>query len=212
MMRQQLRGSRLATVRTYGKYNVRTVKAHKWLSPEAGREHLFSSSDSVNTTRSRSTDSSNPSFTIGKKSFSTVGEIAECSCSCFGYIFYLPSDCICFGQFWVLYLQCNENPLPSHKRTNGHLPLELDCKYMWIVCFIAAVKLHHHTEQIANFHEHVFKFIILQEYFDYSFWLCVASAVVHVVNMLVVRISGVRFPTLKTKTEEANVTPEDLMY
>uniref|UniRef100_UPI00398EBE31 clarin-2-like isoform X2 n=1 Tax=Pristiophorus japonicus TaxID=55135 RepID=UPI00398EBE31 len=144
--------------------------------------------------------------------FSTVGEIAECSCSCFGYIFYLPSDCICFGQFWVLYLQCNENPLPSHKRTNGHLPLELDCKYMWIVCFIAAVKLHHHTEQIANFHEHVFKFIILQEYFDYSFWLCVASAVVHVVNMLVVRISGVRFPTLKTKTEEANVTPEDLMY
>ncbi|XP_072352540.1 clarin-2 [Scyliorhinus torazame] len=86
------------------------------------------------------------------------------------------------------------------------------CGLFAIVCFIAAVKLHEHTERIANFHEHVFKFIILQEYFDTSFWLCVASAVVHIANMLVVSISGVRFPTLKTKTKEANVTPEDLMY
>ncbi|XP_067857892.1 clarin-2 [Heptranchias perlo] len=86
------------------------------------------------------------------------------------------------------------------------------CGLFTIVCFIAAVKLHHHTERIANFREHVFRFIILQEYFDSSFWLCVASAVVHVVNMVVIRISEIRFPPLKTKTEEANVTPEDLMY
>ncbi|XP_069778922.1 clarin-2 [Narcine bancroftii] len=81
-----------------------------------------------------------------------------------------------------------------------------------IVCFFAAVKLHHHSERIANFREHVFKFVILQEFFDSSFWICVASPVIHTVNMLVVLVSGIKLPTLKTKTEEPNVTPEDFMY
>ncbi|XP_067845477.1 uncharacterized protein haspin [Heptranchias perlo] len=57
----------MAMMRTYGKYSLRAVKAHKWLSPERGRQHLFSSSDSLNTTSSRSADSSDPSFIIGKK-------------------------------------------------------------------------------------------------------------------------------------------------
>ncbi|XP_007887214.2 clarin-2 [Callorhinchus milii] len=86
------------------------------------------------------------------------------------------------------------------------------CGVFAVVCFIAAVKIHRHTERIANFRENVFKFVIFQECFDFSFWLCVASAAVHVVNLLLVRVSGVQFPTLKTKTEEANVTPEDIMY
>ncbi|XP_055494654.1 clarin-2 [Leucoraja erinacea] len=86
------------------------------------------------------------------------------------------------------------------------------CGVSAVVCFFAAVKLHRHTERIANFREQVFKFVILQEYFDSSFWICVASPVVHVVNMLVVRIGGIQFPTFKTKTEEAKVTPEVLMY
>ncbi|XP_067885941.1 uncharacterized protein haspin [Heterodontus francisci] len=64
MMRKQLRGGHLAMLRTYGKYNQRTVKAHKWLSPELVNEHLFSS-DSTNS--SRSTDSSDPSFIISRK-------------------------------------------------------------------------------------------------------------------------------------------------
>ncbi|XP_078408276.1 uncharacterized protein haspin [Cetorhinus maximus] len=70
MMRKQLRsGGRLAVVRTYGKYRQRTVKAPKWLSPATGREHLFSSSDSINSSssRSQSTDSSNPSFISNRK-------------------------------------------------------------------------------------------------------------------------------------------------
>ncbi|GCB73740.1 hypothetical protein scyTo_0002821 [Scyliorhinus torazame] len=60
---------RLALVRTYGKYRERTVKSAKWLSPGAGREHLFSSSsDSINSSsRSQSTDSSNPSFNNKKR-------------------------------------------------------------------------------------------------------------------------------------------------
>ncbi|XP_062991871.1 clarin-2 [Elgaria multicarinata webbii] len=81
-----------------------------------------------------------------------------------------------------------------------------------VTCFMAAVKLHHLTERIANFREHIFQFVILEEQYQYSFWLCVAGATVHGVNLFIVAISVIHFPTLKTKTEEANVAAEDIMY
>ncbi|XP_044274453.1 clarin-2 [Varanus komodoensis] len=81
-----------------------------------------------------------------------------------------------------------------------------------VTCFMAAVKLHNLTERIANFRENVFQFVILEEEYEHSFWICVASATVHGVNLLLVAISAIHFPTLKTKTEEANVTAEDIMY
>ncbi|KGL81382.1 Clarin-2 [Tinamus guttatus] len=81
-----------------------------------------------------------------------------------------------------------------------------------VTSFIAAVKLHRLTERIANFRENVFQFVILEEQFEDSFWLCVASATAHAVNLLVIAISWINFPKIKTKTEEANVAPEDIMY
>uniref|UniRef100_A0ACB8E6I7 Clarin-2 n=1 Tax=Sphaerodactylus townsendi TaxID=933632 RepID=A0ACB8E6I7_9SAUR len=78
--------------------------------------------------------------------------------------------------------------------------------------FTAAVKLHHLTERIANFRENIFHFVILEEQYEDSFWLCVASAAVHGANLLLVPVSWIRFPALKTKTEEANATAEDIMY
>ncbi|MEE6462420.1 hypothetical protein FKM82_001586 [Ascaphus truei] len=78
--------------------------------------------------------------------------------------------------------------------------------------FVAAVKLHHLTERIANFQETVFKIVILEEHYEDSFWLCVASGVTHGVNMLLMAASAIRLPKFKTKTEEANVTAEDIMY
>ncbi|KAH1170022.1 hypothetical protein KIL84_001007 [Mauremys mutica] len=81
-----------------------------------------------------------------------------------------------------------------------------------VASFIAAVKLHRLTERIANFQENVFQFVILEEQYESSIWLCVASATSHVVNLLLIAISGVRFPEFKTKTEEATVTAEDIMY
>lgn len=81
-----------------------------------------------------------------------------------------------------------------------------------ITSFMAAVKLHHLTERIANFRENVFQFVILEEQFEDCFWLCVASAAAHAVNLLLIAISGINFPKIKTKTEEANVTAEDIMY
>lgn len=81
-----------------------------------------------------------------------------------------------------------------------------------VTSFMAAVKLHHLTERIANFRENVFQFVILEERFEDCFWLCVASATTHAVNLLLIAISGINFPKIKTKTEEANVTAEDIMY
>ncbi|XP_048418376.1 uncharacterized protein haspin isoform X2 [Stegostoma tigrinum] len=66
MMKTQA-GGRPALVRTYGKYRQRTVKAPKWLSPETGREHLFSSSDSIDNSGHSSSSSNNPSFKSKKK-------------------------------------------------------------------------------------------------------------------------------------------------
>ncbi|XP_077790536.1 clarin-2 [Podarcis muralis] len=81
-----------------------------------------------------------------------------------------------------------------------------------VTSFMAAVKLHNLTERIANFQENVFQFVILEEQYEDSFWLCVASATIHGVNLLLVAISAIHFPKRKTKTEEANVAAEDIMY
>ncbi|XP_053556865.1 clarin-2 [Bombina bombina] len=78
--------------------------------------------------------------------------------------------------------------------------------------FIAAVTLHHLTERIANFRENVFRIVILEETYEDSFWLCVASAATHALNMLLMAASSIRLPKFKTKTEEANVAAEDIMY
>ncbi|XP_063315957.1 clarin-2 [Pelobates fuscus] len=81
-----------------------------------------------------------------------------------------------------------------------------------ITSFIAAVQLHQLTERIANFRENVFRIVILEEKYEDSFWLCVASGATHAVNMLLMAASAIRLPKFKTKTEEANVAPEDIMY
>ncbi|XP_043918125.1 clarin-2 [Protopterus annectens] len=81
-----------------------------------------------------------------------------------------------------------------------------------VVSFIAAVKKHHLTERIANFSESAFQYLILEEQYRSSFWLCVASAAAHALNLLVVAITSIDFPEFKPKTEEVTVTAEDLMY
>ncbi|XP_040276496.1 clarin-2 [Bufo bufo] len=81
-----------------------------------------------------------------------------------------------------------------------------------VTSFIAAVQLHQLTERIANFRENVFTIVILEEHYEDSFWLCVASGATHAFNMLLMAASTIRLPKFKTKTEEANVTADDIMY
>ncbi|XP_059844507.1 uncharacterized protein haspin [Hypanus sabinus] len=65
MVRKRSQG----VVRTYGKYGTRTVNGAKWLSPDVGSKHLFSSSESANASSSLSpnTDTSDESFVVGRK-------------------------------------------------------------------------------------------------------------------------------------------------
>ncbi|XP_001369234.1 clarin-2 [Monodelphis domestica] len=78
--------------------------------------------------------------------------------------------------------------------------------------FMAAVKFHDLTDRIANFQEKIFQFVVVEEQYEESFWICVASATVHAANLLVVAISQIPIPEIKNKIEEATVTAEDILY
>uniref|UniRef100_G1L4L1 Clarin 2 n=1 Tax=Ailuropoda melanoleuca TaxID=9646 RepID=G1L4L1_AILME len=81
-----------------------------------------------------------------------------------------------------------------------------------ITSFMAAVKFHNLTERIANFRERLFRFVVVEERYEESFWICVASASAHAANLVVVAISQIPLPEIKTKIEEATVTAEDILY
>ncbi|XP_059939916.1 clarin-2 [Mesoplodon densirostris] len=81
-----------------------------------------------------------------------------------------------------------------------------------IASFMAAVKFHDLTERIANFQEKLFRFVVVEEEYEESFWICVASASAHATNLVVVAISQIPLPEIKTKIEEATVTAEDILY
>ncbi|KAM8801060.1 clarin-2 [Rhynchonycteris naso] len=81
-----------------------------------------------------------------------------------------------------------------------------------IASFIAAVRSHDLTERIANFQERLFRFVVVEERYEESFWICVASASAHASNLVVVAISQIPLPEKKTKVEEATVTAEDILY
>ncbi|XP_045627297.1 clarin-2 [Ursus americanus] len=81
-----------------------------------------------------------------------------------------------------------------------------------ITSFMAAVKFHNLTERIANFQERLFRFVVVEERYEESFWICVASASAHAANLVVVAISQIPLPEIKTKIEEATVTAEDILY
>ncbi|XP_049486328.1 clarin-2 [Panthera uncia] len=81
-----------------------------------------------------------------------------------------------------------------------------------IASFMASVKFHDLTERIANFEEKLFRFVVVEEQYEESFWICVASASAHAANLVVVAISQIPLPEIKTKIEEATVTAEDILY
>lgn len=81
-----------------------------------------------------------------------------------------------------------------------------------ITSFMAAVKYHNLTERIANFQEKLFRFVVVDEQYEKSFWICVASASAHAANLVAVAISQIPLPEIKTKIEEATVTAEDILY
>uniref|UniRef100_A0A672KMJ0 Clarin-2-like n=1 Tax=Sinocyclocheilus grahami TaxID=75366 RepID=A0A672KMJ0_SINGR len=84
---------------------------------------------------------------------------------------------------------------------------------MGFACFLAAIQCHRLTEHVANYRESLFTLVILEENLGFSFWLCVASAVTHGANILVVASSKIHLPKIQTKKpEEPTVTGDDFLY
>ena len=83
---------------------------------------------------------------------------------------------------------------------------------MAIASFMTSVKFHDLTERIANFREKLFRFVVVEEQYEESFWICVASASAHAINLVVVAISQIPLPEVQAKIEEATVTAEDILY
>ncbi|CAI9172286.1 unnamed protein product [Rangifer tarandus platyrhynchus] len=81
-----------------------------------------------------------------------------------------------------------------------------------IASFMTSVKFHDLTERIANFQEKLFRFVVVEEQYEESFWICAASASAHATNLVVVAISQIPLPEIKAKIEEATVTAEDILY
>ncbi|XP_006872548.1 PREDICTED: clarin-2 [Chrysochloris asiatica] len=81
-----------------------------------------------------------------------------------------------------------------------------------ISSFMASVKFHDLTTRIANFQEKLFQFVVVEEQYEESFWICVASASAHAANLVMVAISQIPLPEIQIKIEEATVTAEDILY
>ena len=81
-----------------------------------------------------------------------------------------------------------------------------------IASLMTSVKFHNLTERIANFQEKLFRFVVVEEQYEESFWICVASASAHAAKLVVVAISQIPLPEIKAKIEEATVTAEDILY
>ncbi|XP_034146929.1 clarin-2 [Esox lucius] len=97
--------------------------------------------------------------------------------------------------------------------------------YMWnviaavfgslaVLCFLAAVRQHRLTERVSNFRETLFRFSVLDEELDWSFWLGVASVATHGVVCVVVAMSRIKLPKPQRKKppEQPTVTADVLMY
>ncbi|KAK2908736.1 hypothetical protein Q8A67_004573 [Cirrhinus molitorella] len=78
---------------------------------------------------------------------------------------------------------------------------------------IYTIQCHRLTEHVANYRESLFTLVIVEENLGFSFWLCVASAVTHGANILVVASSKIHLPKIQTKKpEEPTATGDDFLY
>ncbi|XP_067850705.1 clarin-1 [Heptranchias perlo] len=86
------------------------------------------------------------------------------------------------------------------------------CGFMVMILFTSEVKIHRLSEKIANYKEGNFVFKTHTETVGYSFWLVFACAIMHCINILLIRLSGIQFPFSKSKNTDSGDGGADLMY
>ncbi|XP_070685858.1 clarin-1 [Pempheris klunzingeri] len=86
------------------------------------------------------------------------------------------------------------------------------CSCLVMILFASEVKLHHLSERIANFNETTFVFQTYSERYDRCFWLFFLIFLLHGLNFLLIRLTGVQFPFQETKESDLSGGGADLMY
>ncbi|XP_067897658.1 clarin-1 [Heterodontus francisci] len=86
------------------------------------------------------------------------------------------------------------------------------CGFLVMILFTSEVKIHRLSEKIANYKEANFVFKTYTEIFGYSFWLVFACAMMHCINILLIRLAGIQFPFSKSKSTALGDGGADLMY
>ncbi|XP_007236834.1 clarin-1 isoform X2 [Astyanax mexicanus] len=86
------------------------------------------------------------------------------------------------------------------------------CSCMVLILYAAEVKLHRLSEIIANYKEGNFVYKTSSEKFDRSFWFIFLVFLIHCLNILLIRLSGVQFPFQGAKESDATTGAADLMY
>ncbi|KAJ7995088.1 hypothetical protein DPEC_G00240940 [Dallia pectoralis] len=86
------------------------------------------------------------------------------------------------------------------------------CSCLVMILFASELKLHRLSDCIANFNEGTFVYKTYTEHFDHSFWLIFLTFLVHSLNIILIRMAGIRFPFQETKELDVNTGAADLMY
>lgn len=81
-----------------------------------------------------------------------------------------------------------------------------------MVLFASEVKVHHLSESIANHEEGTYAYGAEAEGYGGAFWVVLICFLVHVLNGLLIRLAGFRFPFAKCKDAEPASVAADLMY
>lgn len=82
-----------------------------------------------------------------------------------------------------------------------------------LLCFLAAMRHHSLSERVANYREHLFVLVVLEDSLDWSFWLGVGSIATHFAVCGVVAMSRIKLPKPKIKKpEEPTVSSLDMLY
>ncbi|XP_008313722.1 clarin-1 isoform X1 [Cynoglossus semilaevis] len=86
------------------------------------------------------------------------------------------------------------------------------CSLLVMILFASEVKLHRLSERIANFNEVTYTFQTHSERYDSCFWLLFLVFLLHGLNILLIRLTGIQFPFRENKESELNGGAVDLMY
>ncbi|XP_007573761.1 PREDICTED: clarin-1 [Poecilia mexicana] len=81
-----------------------------------------------------------------------------------------------------------------------------------LILFASEVKIHRLSELISNFREENFVFQTHSERYDRCFWIFFLILILHGLNLVLIRLTGIQFPFQGKKDVELSGGAADLMY